>query len=354
MSNFKEHALIKSIRLQRFATDLNEIVGCDDFEVRCLTLLRESELLPIGVAHACRFYPKTQRTKIVDERGVVENEHGPIERLIDTFSTELPAFKVAVESAEEPAALSMYQSRAEIEKSTIWNAVIRPFGMADVLNLPLMQAETRHSVMVASPRVFDERDLEFASLLRRQIIAAMRNHYWLKHAEANGRHIEEVRGKSIILEMDNNGTFPRWEEAVSLFSNGNRSGFPSLPPAAIVSWFTLHIAEYPLQATDLNRAEFQVGETGAFRLHTAFLGDRQGRHRLLLYLPGGVPDTFALTKREIETLSWICRGYGNKDIATVLGISLHTVRRHVEKILDKLHVVSRTEAASMARGWFED
>lgn len=347
-SSFTPQALLD------FSVDLQELVGSETFEQSCLLLLRNCGLLPVGVAHAMRYHPATKRSVITDENGTVEQSGGPIERVIDTFSTELPAFKAAVETAEHPAVLSKYQSCAEIEQSTIWNAVIRPFGMADVLNLPLMQAETRHSIIVASPRQFEDRDLELADLLRRYIIAAMRNHYWLKHAEANGKHIEEVKGKSIILEMTEDGSFPDWGKAADLFANGNTLGFLSFPPPKLVEWFNIHIAQFPLQSTDLNRAEFQLGKNNDINIHAAFLGNRDGHHRLLLYLPSGVPDGFGLTKREIDVLSWVCHGYGNKDIATVLGISHHTVRRHVEKIFQKLHVTTRTEAGSIARGWFED
>lgn len=337
-----------------FSVDLQELVGSETFEQSCLSLLRSCELLPVGVAHHMRYQPATDRSVIIDENGTVEQEGGPIERVIDTFSTELPAFKTAVETADQPAALSMYQSRAEIEKSTIWNAVIRPFGMADVLNLPLMQAETRHSIIMASPRRFDDRDLDLAEVLRRQIIAAMRNHYWLKHAEANGRHFEEVKGRSVILEPAKDGSFHDWGLVAHRLAQGDAYAFPASPPADLVEWFGRHVARFPLQSTDMNRARFQLDKASDLSVHAVFLGSRDGRHRLLLYLPSGVPAGLGLTKREIQVLNWICHGRGNKDISTVLGISHHTVRRHVEKIFQKLHVATRNEAAAIARGWFED
>jgi len=51
-----------------------------------------------------------------------------------------------------------------------------------------------------------------------------------------------------------------------------------------------------------------------------------------------------LTKRELEILALLAKGYLYKEIASQLGISLHTVRGHVHLVYEKLHVQSRTEA----------
>jgi DNA-binding NarL/FixJ family response regulator len=53
-----------------------------------------------------------------------------------------------------------------------------------------------------------------------------------------------------------------------------------------------------------------------------------------------------LGKREQEVLSLIAKGYINKEIAEILGVSLETVRTHLKRIYEKLHVHSRTEAAA--------
>jgi len=55
-----------------------------------------------------------------------------------------------------------------------------------------------------------------------------------------------------------------------------------------------------------------------------------------------------LTDREVQVLKLIARGLNNQEIAETLVVSVATVYTHVSKILEKLHVASRTQAALYA------
>jgi NarL family two-component system response regulator LiaR len=55
-----------------------------------------------------------------------------------------------------------------------------------------------------------------------------------------------------------------------------------------------------------------------------------------------------LTKREIEVLKLIARGFSDVDIANELVISTTTVRFHISNILAKLHLKNRTQVALYA------
>jgi two-component system, NarL family, response regulator LiaR len=55
-----------------------------------------------------------------------------------------------------------------------------------------------------------------------------------------------------------------------------------------------------------------------------------------------------LTSRELETLKLIARGYSNQEIALTLVVHERTVAKYVSNILNKLHVVNRTQAALYA------
>jgi DNA-binding NarL/FixJ family response regulator len=53
-----------------------------------------------------------------------------------------------------------------------------------------------------------------------------------------------------------------------------------------------------------------------------------------------------LTRREIEVLRLMAAGRTNQLIADELVISAGTVKSHVKRVLRKLHVTNRAEAAS--------
>ncbi len=57
---------------------------------------------------------------------------------------------------------------------------------------------------------------------------------------------------------------------------------------------------------------------------------------------------FGLTAREAEVLYWVVQGKINRDIADIVGASPATVKKHLERILPKLGVETRTAAAAMA------
>lgn len=54
-----------------------------------------------------------------------------------------------------------------------------------------------------------------------------------------------------------------------------------------------------------------------------------------------------LTPRELEVLTMMAEGLGNRAIARSLGISVHTVKFHVAAVLDKLGARSRAEAVAV-------
>jgi two-component system, NarL family, response regulator YdfI len=61
--------------------------------------------------------------------------------------------------------------------------------------------------------------------------------------------------------------------------------------------------------------------------------------------PSALPE--ALTPRETEVLGLLAEGLGNKEIASRLGVSEHTVKFHVASIMGKLGAASRTEAVTL-------
>jgi DNA-binding CsgD family transcriptional regulator len=57
-----------------------------------------------------------------------------------------------------------------------------------------------------------------------------------------------------------------------------------------------------------------------------------------------------LTKREREVVEWIAAGKRNREIAEILGCSSRTIQKHVQHILEKLHLETRT---AVCVWWYE-
>lgn len=61
-----------------------------------------------------------------------------------------------------------------------------------------------------------------------------------------------------------------------------------------------------------------------------------------------VENDYNLTDREKEVLQWLVNGYSYKMIAAEMFIAMDTVRSHIKKIYEKLHVNSKSEAVAKA------
>ena len=80
---------------------------------------------------------------------------------------------------------------------------------------------------------------------------------------------------------------------------------------------------------------------------------QEAEHRLVLTETGEelnvrTLQTLGLTKREAEVLFWVSQGKRNSEIAQILDARSRTIGKHVERILSKLCVETRTAAANIA------
>jgi DNA-binding NarL/FixJ family response regulator len=68
------------------------------------------------------------------------------------------------------------------------------------------------------------------------------------------------------------------------------------------------------------------------------------------------PASCQLSDREVDVLALLTRGFGNSEIADQLFLSSNTVKIHVARLLGKLGVANRVQAATFAtrHGFFED
>ncbi|MES2187069.1 MAG: response regulator transcription factor [Pseudomonadota bacterium] len=129
---------------------------------------------------------------------------------------------------------------------------------------------------------------------------------------------------------------------------------PTTPPP-VLEWLRRHLAEAE-RLIEPPRLAFEQGANRlTFRLHQQ-TGDSLGGGDWLIVMressDAAVIEamrlTFQLTAREAEVLYWVVKGKINRDIADILGASPATVKKHLERILAKLGVETRTAAAGMA------
>lgn len=97
---------------------------------------------------------------------------------------------------------------------------------------------------------------------------------------------------------------------------------------------------------------------GGYRLRITHAGPHTDAARLVLVAYEPIHTSAArsplalhhrLTPREVQVAQLVAEGRTNHDVAKVLGVSQHTVRHHVARVLAKLGVARRGELA--ARFW---
>jgi DNA-binding CsgD family transcriptional regulator len=179
----------------------------------------------------------------------------------------------------------------------------------------------------------------------------------LGDAEAARRACEELdeiaaRYESVVLQA----ILAHARGMVELADGDARSALVSLREA----WQLWHELEAPYEASRarvlIGLACQTLGDTDAFGLELdaarrSFeeLGAGPDLTWVGSLIGGSTPDVaHGLTPRELEVLRLVATGKSNREIASLLVISEHTVARHVQNIFTKLGVPSRTAAGAFA------
>jgi DNA-binding NarL/FixJ family response regulator len=70
--------------------------------------------------------------------------------------------------------------------------------------------------------------------------------------------------------------------------------------------------------------------------------------KMFSHAQGNHSKDYDLSEREKQVLQWLVNGYSYKMIAAEMSISVDTVRSHIKKVYEKLHVNSKGEAVARA------
>ncbi len=135
----------------------------------------------------------------------------------------------------------------------------------------------------------------------------------------------------------------------------------AMPGARVLVLSSYSDDEYIRRLTEIGAAGYLLKQTAAADLIRAVREAKRGRtffspavsRRLLEHSRGfseagrsAPPRPHRLTPREAEVLQLIAEGQPNKGIAAELSISIKTVQKHRQRVMDKLHL---HETASLTR-----
>ncbi len=252
-----------------------------------------------------------------------------------------------------PIKLSDFVSQRKLHDSGLYADLYRGLRYEDVLAAPLAMgfAPWARLILGNDRWPFRERD--------RQVLAALQPH--LGQALRQTRALERLARR---LEAQ------RSEPAVTRLEVDAR-GLATDPSARAQRWLAWYFAELPKTPADLpdpvaiwlgRERRAQAGETIG-RASAPLMVRRRGRIPTLRLVSAGEDGTAQLvleeasdpdaplrladtplTRRELEVLREVEKGARNRDIAAALGTSPATVKKHLERIYEKLAVDSRTAA----------
>ena len=187
--------------------------------------------------------------------------------------------------------------------------------------------------------------------MRRNITALLRYHDYEPIAAENGRvgvetarrhkpdlilcdvMMPELDGYGVLQALQTDATLAR-TPFIFLTAKGEKDDLRSGMNLGADDYLTKPVANAELVGAieaRLRRSERQVNRE--------FKPDFSSHEPLL---------KLGLTPRAAEALLWLAQGKTNSDIATILGISESTVKKHVQEMFDKLGVETRGAAAVRA------
>jgi DNA-binding NarL/FixJ family response regulator len=116
-------------------------------------------------------------------------------------------------------------------------------------------------------------------------------------------------------------------------------------PDPVVCWLESQERHKPLVIVSSTKGDLQIDHLAASDpRHLALLRLEQ---RNSCWGPKAL-QTLGLTPREAEVLYWITEGKTNPEISTILDTTLHTIKKHNNKLFAKLGVETRMAAARLA------
>jgi DNA-binding CsgD family transcriptional regulator len=313
--------------LSRWCERQHDLVA---FTGRCL--LHRAEIMQIrgawddALAEARRAAPRLQRTN-PRAAGQAFYRQGELHRLLGDLDAAESAYRAASRAGCEPqpglALLRMAQGRPEAATTAIRRVTAETTSLAARADLLTASVE----VMLAAGATDDARSAcaeieRLAGRAKSPMLHAMAAH---------------ARGAVELAEGDA-------EAAVAPLRTAQRMWHELEAPYEVARVRTLLASA----CRALGDADAAVLELDAARETFMRLGAALDVARADALSEGPPPSTHGLTDRQLDVLRLIAAGKTNREIASELVISEHTVARHVQDIFRRLHVSSRSAATAFA------
>ncbi len=185
-----------------------------------------------------------------------------------------------------------------------------------------------------------------------ELLARMGAHLRAARQARQARNALDAYGHATIAVHvdDNQTTRPRliWQTPLArTWLPGYFDSPPDVLPEALLQWLRLSIQGQELRPLTVVQSTRQLVCT---------LQGRTADDDWLVVLREvsdaatveATMQAFRLTLRESEVLYWVVKGKTNRDVGDILGSSTATVKKHLERVYEKLGVETRTAAAAMA------
>lgn len=342
--------------------------GCEDHDAlaeRILTAVRH-----VVVCDAV-YYTEVNvaRQRAVHKSGdaAADAEVARLNPAYERYVQEHPLVAFAMRDPVPVTKVSDFLSQPRLHRLGIYREFFAPLDVERQIGVCLSGArELAVGLAICRSRRrpdFTERDRERLSLLRPHLIEAYRNVSARVDLREMTACCEGGLGAlgACLVTVDARGrirteTGGAWRTLSAVFPTGNGDALPG----PVVEWLGGVVAERGRvdRPGAVNASADFAGPLGLLRVILIGAEARGGFTLVLRHQSAADPvariHRGGLTRREAEVLSRLALGETNGQIAGALGVSPGTVRTHVERILAKLGVQTRTAAARVALGWVNE
>lgn len=298
----------------------------------------------------------------------VVHDHGPeADRFIPALNAHISEHPVLQywlqQHCGDPAKLSDFLGRRQLRDTAIYQEFFGPLRVQEQIGF-FVEEKGRVAITLSLQRSgsnFTERERDLLAFLQPHFIQAYKNAADLSAAkdQASGfqgalrvcdvgviclgrdEQVEWMSSRAELLLMEH-------------FKGGAPASSPRRPllPAPLGDWISTQKIARKEQAGPAWKAQRTFSQPVG-ELTVRWAPETRDRSYLILSeRPASAsPDELlqlGLSNREAEVLYWLAEGKSNEAIAILLGLSKRTIEKHVERILSKLAVESRTSAALRA------